>query len=156
MRKDEGVSISDRLDDADLLWRCGRREGALLSVLVAVGATARRRFPHVKTDRAAFVAFMKTTHSWTIAVEHRGTQVDVDQLLYKWLRCELVHEASLPPDVRIDDHFDNPDGCAVRAGGAPSYAVLLSPGWYRFLVDAVRHAPANRHLGLTSVPPAAK
>lgn len=112
--------------------------------------------PTSRPDRAAFVAPMKTTHSWTIAVEHRGTQVDVDQLLYKWLRCELVHEASLPPDVRIDHHFDNPDGRAVRAGGAPSYAALLSPGWYRFLVDAVRHAPANRHLGLTSVPPAAK
>lgn len=156
VRDDSGMSIADRLADADLLWRCGRREGALLSTLVAVGASARRAFPHIKGDRAAFLAFMKTTHGWTITVEHRGTQVDIDHLLYKWLRCELVHEASLPPDVRIDDHFEAPDSCAVRAGGAPNYTVLLSPGRYRFLVDALRNAPANKDLNLASVPQATK
>jgi hypothetical protein len=137
------MSIVDRMADADLLWHHGRREGALLSALVAVSATARRTYPDIAGDRAAFEAFMKTTHGWTIAVEHRGISVDVDLLFYKWLRCELVHAGSLPPDLRIDDEFTDPRQCGVRAGGAPEYTVLLSPGWYQFFVDAVRNAPAN-------------
>jgi hypothetical protein len=140
------VTVVDRLADADLLWYYGRREGALLSVLVAVSATARRTFPQIKGERAAFEAFMKSTHGWTICVEHRGVTVDMDHLFYKWLRCELVHAGSLPPDVRIDDRFTDPASCGVRAGGAPNYTVLLSPGWYQFFVDAVRQAPANGDL----------
>ena len=140
------MSIVDRLADADLLWRYGRREGALLIVLVAVAATAQRTFPGIKGDRAAFEAFMRTTHDWTIAVEHRGEAVDMDHLFYKWLRCELVHKGSLPPDVRIDDNFPDPMACGVRAGGKPEYTVLLSPGWYPFLASAVRMAPVNAGL----------
>lgn len=145
-RHHRGMSIVDRLADADLLWHHGRREGALLSALVAVSATARRTFPEIEGDRAAFEAFMKTTHGWTIAVEHRGVSVDMDHLFYKWLRCELVHAGSLPPDLRINDNFTDPDHCGVRAGGAPNYVVLLSPGWYQFLVGAVRCAPVNADL----------
>jgi len=140
------VSIRERLEDADLLWRNGRFEGALLSVLVAVSATARRSASRRTGDRDAFVAFMKSTHGWTISIEHRGAQVDVDHLLYTWMRCELVHSGALPPDVRLDADFADPTECAVRAGGAPAYTVLLSYGWYHFLVHAVRNAPANRDL----------
>lgn len=41
------MSIKDRLAEADLLWKHGRREGALLSVLVAVAVTARITFPEI-------------------------------------------------------------------------------------------------------------
>ena len=143
---DEFMSIVDRLADADLLWRYGRREGALLIVLVAVAATAQRTFPGIKGDRAAFEAFMRTTNDWTIAVEHRGEAVDIDHLFYKWMRCELVHKGSLPPDVRIDENFPDPMACGVRAGGEPEYTVLLSPGWYSFLTSAVCMAPVNAGL----------
>lgn len=120
----------------------------MLSVLVAVSATARRTFPEVKGDRESFVQFLKTTHRWTLGVEHRGAQVDIDHLFYKWLRCELVHTGELPPDIRISDKFPEPMSCSLRAGGAPEYTVLLSPGWYHFLVDGIRSAGANIDLGL--------
>lgn len=136
------MSIAERLEDADLLWRSGRREGALLSVLVAVSATARRTFPSVG-DREAFVQFLKTAHGWSMGVEHRGELVDIDLMFYKWLRCELVHAGGLPRDIRFDDSFTEPGACGVRAGGKPEFTVLLSPGWYHFLVDAVRGASVN-------------
>ncbi|WP_022883212.1 hypothetical protein [Gryllotalpicola ginsengisoli] len=147
------MSIQDRLEDADLLWRHNRREGALLSVLVAVAATARKAFPQITGDRASFEAFMKTTHDWTISVEHRGQQVDLDHLFYKWLRCELVHTATLPVDLRINDEFSDPDSCTVRAGGAPEHTVLLSPGWYYFLTRAVREAPTNTDITWNTATP---
>lgn len=137
------MSIQDRLEDAALLWSQGRREGAFLSVLVAAAATARKTFPEIKSDREAFEAFMSTTHSWTIEIEHRGKLVDVDRLFYTWLRCELVHTARLPPDLRFDADFADPDTCVVRAGGAPDYTVLLSLGWYDFLVNAVKAAQVD-------------
>jgi hypothetical protein len=137
------MSIAERLVDADLLWSQGRREGALLSALVAVSATARLTFPDARGDHDAFVRFMKTTHRWSMRVQHRGVPVDMDEIFYKWLRCELVHTGGLPRDIRIDDLFTDPTACGVRAGGAPEFTVLISPGWYHFLVDAVRNAPVN-------------
>ena len=134
------AGIRERVADADLLWSHGRREGALLSILVAIAATARLACPDVHGDRRQFVAFLKTTHGWTIAVEFRGQQVDVDTLFYKWLRCQLVHEAYLPLDLKIDDSFTDPGACGVRAGGAPEFTVLISPGWYVFFRDAIGHA----------------
>ncbi|WP_139240928.1 hypothetical protein [Actinomyces glycerinitolerans] len=81
---------------------------------------------------------MKDSHDWTINVEYRGEQVDLDLLFYKWMRCELVHNGGLPVDLPIDESFADPRSCSVRAGGAPDYMVLVSPGWYWFLVGHVR------------------
>lgn len=145
------MSIQERLADADLLWQHGRREGALLSALIAVSATAQKTFPTVKGDRTKFVAFMKSSNRMTFRVEYRGDLVDLYELFYKQLRCPLVHAAELPVDLRIeDDMCDDPNSFAVRAGGAPEYTVLLSSSWYRFLVNAVLNAPANADIWNTA------
>ena len=54
------MSIQDRVEDADCSGRTKRREEALLSVLVAVAATARKTFPQITGDQAKLEAFMKT------------------------------------------------------------------------------------------------
>lgn len=131
------MSAEDRLIDAEHLWAAGRREGALLSIIVAVAASARRAHPSL-TDRAAFVTFLKSRHAWTISVEFRGEQWDLDALFYKWLRCELVHEAGLPVDIRIGASLT---GLEVRAGGPPEDVVLISPDWFGYLADAARSVP---------------
>lgn len=133
----EILSVQERLDDAELLWNQGRRSGALLSVLVAVAALAKIAYPN-RGDRQGFEHFMRTTHDWTISVEFRGKPTDLDHLFYKWMRCELVHDASLPVDIRIDDDFADPETMTVRAGGAPEHVVLLTPAWFAFLTDAAR------------------
>jgi hypothetical protein len=131
------MSAEDRLVDAEHLWAAGRRDGALLSVMVALAASARRTHPAI-TDRDAFVTFLKSRHEWTISVEFRGKLWDLDELFYKWLRCELVHEAALPIDIRIDGSLS---GLEVRAGGAPDYLVLISPDWFSYLAAAARSTP---------------
>lgn len=131
------MSAEDRLVDAEHLWAAGRREGALLSVMVAVAASARRTHSALK-DRDAFVTFLKSRHAWTISVEFRGKLWDLDELFYTWLRCELVHMAALPVDIRIDESLS---GLKVRAGGAPECLVLISPDWFGYLADAARSAP---------------
>ena len=127
------MSIGERIIDAEVLWTAGRREGAFLSALVAVSAAARIEHPSMG-DGAAFRTFLAARHTWNISVEHRGQQVSVDQLMWKWLRCELAHEATMPFDVQLYDPDDDPDALYVRAGGAPNYCVLLSASWYRWLI----------------------
>ena len=53
-------------------------------------------------------------------------------MLYKLLRCQLVHEADLPSDVEFLDDLPE-EQAAVRAGGAPEYVLKLSPGWFHKL-----------------------
>jgi len=48
------MGIVDRVQDAELPWEAGRREGALMSALVAFAATARRVRPEPVKDRDAF------------------------------------------------------------------------------------------------------
>lgn len=57
------MSITDRLRDADLLREHGRHEGALLSTLVAVAATARQVYPQ-DGDGEAFRRFLRDQHDW--------------------------------------------------------------------------------------------
>src|SRR4051794_17852190 len=102
------MSIADRVDDARLLYRNGRGDGALLSLLVAVAATSRRRFPRpargrrghpqqpTDTDGGAFEAFLaaelpKTTRINNFTIHFRGQQRRLESILYEFMRCELTH-----------------------------------------------------------------
>jgi hypothetical protein len=126
------VAIGDRLADAELLWTCRHRGGALLSVLVAATALERKEHPALG-DGEAFRRFTGRAHTWSIEVEHRANPVSVDQLLWKWLRCELAHAGDLPVDVRFWDFDDNPDDLRIQAGGAPEFCIRISDGWYLWL-----------------------
>ena len=141
------MPILDRVTDAEVLWREGRREGALLIALAAVAATARRRYTK-GSDRDAFERFLHDASSVRLSLEFRGEVHTVEHILYKWLRCELVHEGGLPPDVAVvpDPPDLRPGGRWARAGGAPDYRVLFSEAWFYFLLHAVQNAPELSHL----------
>jgi len=132
------MSARARVEDAVLLWNNGRLEGAFLNALIAVAATARRRYPDRK-DRDAFVGFLTDAMSVRLSVEYRGECQPVEYIFYKWLRCELVHEGAIPVDIE----FMQEDGLSVRAGGSPEYVLKLSLGWFHHLIGAVAHAPEN-------------
>jgi hypothetical protein len=138
------MSVRTRVEDALLLWNNGRKEGAFLSALVAVAATSRRRFPDRKAvgDREAFVRFLEAAHTVRISVEYRGECLPVEQIFYKWFRCQLVHEGGLPVDIEfMPDSV--PGTVSVRAGGAPEYLLKVSDGWFDHMVGAVALAPEN-------------
>ena len=138
------MGIRARIDDSLLLWEAGRVEGAFLNALVAVAATARRRFPDriAIGDRDAFVQFLESAHTARISVEYRGKCLPVEQIFYKWFRCQLVHEGSLPVDIEfMDDSM--PGTVSVRAGGAPDFVLKVSHGWFHDMIGAVVSAPEN-------------
>lgn len=138
------MSIRARIEDALLLWEHGRKEGAFLSALVAVAGTSRLRFPDRKAvgDREAFVRFLEAAHTVRTSVEYRGDCLPVEQVFYKWVRCQLVHEGGLPVDIQF--MLDSVPGTfSVRAGGAPEYILKVSEGWFHHLVGTVASAPEN-------------
>ena len=138
------MSIRTRIEDALLLWEQGRLEGAFLCALVAVAASARRQYPDRKSvgDREAFERFLTNAHTVRLSVEYRGECQSIEHILYKWLRCELVHEGGIPIDIEF--MLDSEPGLmSVRAGGAPEYVLKISQGWFHHLIGAVVNAPAN-------------
>src|SRR4051812_7671250 len=97
------MTIAQRLDDAEFLWLAGRREGAMLSALVAFAATARRALPSERSDRVAFQRLFQEQldSGWSITFRDEPTPMSL--LFYKWLRCELVHRGGLPVGLSFND-----------------------------------------------------
>lgn len=138
------MGIRTRIEDALFLWGNGHQEGAFLSALIAVAATARRVFPDRKTvsDRESFERFLADAHSVRISVEYRGECHPVEHIFYKWLRCELVHEGGVPVDIQFMPD-DKPGFMSIRAGGDPEYILKISHGWFHHLVHTIVSAPVN-------------
>src|SRR5205807_872361 len=134
--------IRARVEDALLLYERGRFEGAFLNALIAVAATSRRECPdRAIGDRECFDRFLdRGQRRFRIeAVEFRGQMHPIPHILYKWLRCELVHRGTIPIDVEILED----EGLSLRAGGRPHYVLQLSRGWFHWLVGTVVEAPCN-------------
>lgn len=108
------IGVQARIEDAGVLADNGRYEGALLMLLVAVAATSRRRYPygtpsekkpgHRMSDREAFTTFLRA-EIWRLVREHedhieyRGKRMPIEDFLYNYLRCHLVHEGRTPLDL---------------------------------------------------------
>jgi hypothetical protein len=138
------MSIRNRLEDAQYMWEAGRLEGAFVSVLIAVAATSKLVFPK-RGDKEAFEGFLSQGWFQRISVEYRGEVHPVYHIFYKWIRCELIHEGTIPVDVRfVEDPEQGVLG--IRAGGAPEYVLEVSKGWYFELMATVLEADVNRNL----------
>ena len=139
------MSIRARVEDAEFLWKHERYEGAFLSALSAVAATARLRYPDRKAtkDGDSFRQFLKSGRSGELGVEFRGEPHPIEHIFYKWLRCELVHEGGLPVDIQFMPDA-TPGALSIRAGGEPEFILKLSHGWFHYLLSLVANAPENR------------
>lgn len=139
------MSIRRRVDDAMRLYKLRRFDGALLCALIAAAATARKERPDRKIcDRECFEAFLAKGGALRIVrVEFRGELHPVPHIFYKWLRCELVHEGSIPMDIEFVGHPEDPK-TSVRAGGAPHFVLQLGHGWMFEILHLVRNSPSNK------------
>lgn len=148
------MSIRDRLEDAILLWQHSRKPGAWIQVLIAAAATSRQRFPNMR-DGEAFRTFIRevtaTIVDGTAPAVPGGVNVvfngdsanpmSLDEILYKHLRCNLLHEAVMPSVVCLSDSrlIDN-RLVADLQGGSP---LTIPDFWVLHLAMAVARAPEN-------------
>ena len=133
------MSITNRLVDAKLLYDAGRHEGALLSVLVAVAGSSRRRFPKgtgsranpstKMGDREAFETFigeeMKRVGACSVFFDGRCNSAE--SILYKWLRCSLAHEAELPEQIVFHSGPSSLEASICRDAGPPERLCITHP-----------------------------
>jgi len=152
------MSVRKRLEDAKLLWENGRKEGAWILVLIAAAATSRLRFPNAKSDNEAFRAFIREVTPTIVdpskpaipggihvVVNADGRNpMPLDQVVYKHLRCSLLHEAEVDSNVRLSQSR-MVDGKLVAdfCGGSP---LVIPDFWVMNLAKAVQDAPENAAL----------
>lgn len=140
--------LSWMLSDALDLLSQKRRYSALLILLCAVDALARRRFPKTTRVKQRFEEFLKSKmrrpgrpQLWNIFVPQRNELLAFEHLFYKYLRNPMVHEgARMELDhpkgyaVQIDWH-DLPRG--VKVDGVNNRVVLGGELILNILIDAV-------------------
>ena len=130
--------IQKHIDDSLFLWDNGRHDSAFLIALIAVAAVARRRYPQMK-DGESFEQFLRDTNLRITGVEFRGNLQPLEHIFYKWLRCELVHEASLPVDIQFMAESEL-GWMSIRAGGAPEYVLKIGHGWFHHMIGSVKQS----------------
>jgi len=138
------MSIRARIEDAKILHDMGRIEGCLLSLLVAVAATSRKRYPkNGWLDGDAFKTFLHdemkvlTGCALNFSIEFRGKLRPLQDVLYHFVRCELAHEGAIPGDFILDDRL----GFRVEI---TDKAAIFSQGMLDGLAAVVIHAPENK------------
>lgn len=167
------MSVRQQVEDATFLAQNERYVGALTLLLLAVAASARKCFPKgTKSlekpakdmgDQEAFTLFLggrickvlfgnhggPEYGSSGIAVGFKGHTYDLAYMLYKFYRCELVHEGELPEDVEfvpqqgtvtISTNTGN-SGLSVSISNANK--LVLDHGWIDLLIAAVVRARCN-------------
>ena len=106
------MSVAEYVNGARLCHSNGLNESSLALLLLAVAATARKRYPKGKyTDRKAFETFLLDEmkagnffgpHCQTgVSMMWKGLETTLEAILYD-LRCCLTHEAVLHPQVVYD------------------------------------------------------
>jgi hypothetical protein len=143
------MSIKERIKDADILFKLGRKEGALFLVLVAVAATSRKRYPKIKDDGKAFKKFVseemsKYAPGWKkdtkVQIKFRGKPLWMPHALYKYVRCNLAHEAELPEYIS----FKGENGFNVTV--LNNEQLIISDAIFHYLRKIVIDAPENLDL----------
>lgn len=89
----------------------------------------RQDFPRPMGEGEAFRRFVESRLSVRLSVEFRREQVPIETVFYKWSRCELVYQGELPVDIALKEDTQLGE-LSVWASGAPSYPLLVSPGWF--------------------------
>lgn len=164
------MTIREQVQDASFLAQHGRHIGALTTLMLATAASARRTFPkrtksrekpnEEMSDREAFTLFLggrirkilfgdfgaPDEGTSGVSVEFRGKQHDIALILYKYYRCELVHDGELPEDVE----FVTTSKPGLTIGNrniqisiSVGNKLALDHGWIDLLVEAITNARCN-------------
>lgn len=166
------MAILEQLKDATFLAQHGRYMTSLTTLLLAISASSRRTFPQgtksranptkEMSDREAFTLFLGGRirkilfGDWGgpdegnsgVAVPFRGAQHDVAYILYKFYRCELVHDGELPEDVEFTSIRESGAGVnlckqGMRVSIGAGNTMVLDHGWIDLLQEVVKNARCN-------------
>lgn len=174
------MSIRQQIDDAVFLASVGRYVGSLSILMLAVSASARKTFPqkiknrknkweYVVKDRDAFVRFLRNrflslfssgvdgldSNISLFGTSFLGEISSVEEVLYRYYRCTLVHEGALPCNVEfLSSPTGSESGSLSLEFSGSADKVVFYHGIIEVLIRAVREAKCNgfefgiRHVSL--------
>ena len=160
------MSVRQRLEDTVILDNIGRKDGALLAVLAGVAATSRLRYPDgtksnwkprkKMEDSEAFQTFLgeesESVYGKGLRLKLSSPCPDPDDLsapatnlshpaiMYKYVRCELVHAAKLPHTIEFQRYED---GGLHTSYVAAENKFVFSDNWLSALIRVVVFAREN-------------
>ena len=152
------MSLKERVEDAVVLWKQGRKQGAWVLTLIAAAATARKRYPRPIRDRESLTSFIHDITPTLIygkpSVGKQPTIIfgdrPIEEIIYVDMRCKLVHEGEIEGSVVLDElrMVDGSVRGTMRVGG-DGKPHEFPDFWALHLLKAVREAPENRDLFVT-------
>lgn len=160
------MSIRAQVEDAIFLAKNERFIGALTTLMLAVAASSRKVFPkgtkslekpeEEMRDREAFTLFLggrirkllfgdfggPDIGNSGMSVGFKGKQYDMAYVLYKYYRCELVHNGELPEDIEFAPS-QRPEPGKLSVSISSGDKMVLDHGWIDLLINAVVQAECN-------------
>lgn len=157
------MSITERLEDAEILLKNNRTLGAVTILLTAIDATARKYYPkgtmkpskafsYFLGSRIKSILLNNSTGPYPrnsgLTIEYRGEQKNVEDVIYEFCRCALIHEATMTPDISIEKEGsfvpqltleNNGEAVSIRCGEK----LILGSGWIDLFFAVVRGARLN-------------
>lgn len=144
------MAVADRVKEAIDKMNLGDPVNALIQVCLAVDATAKREYPKnkvgertkkfLRNNQVFLTAFVKLAVGGDILLQLKDKNGEpetkkLEEVLYKLVRCALVHEASISDRIII-----TPDPCF---GLSKDGKFILSRGLIWGMINAVIGSPAN-------------
>ncbi|MFZ3208726.1 MAG: hypothetical protein WA140_07805 [Geobacteraceae bacterium] len=93
------MSIAARLRKAESDLAAGDFEDALIQSLIAVAAMSKLRYPNTKDEFLRKIQPNVSIIGGFLQVQIGGAMLTIEEVLYKHVRCHLVHEAQLSPEL---------------------------------------------------------
>jgi hypothetical protein len=162
------MSVRDRIEEAIHQWAAGRKVGACVPLLIAVAATARKRYPKPTKakpavpsgvrpwpgepagDKVAFTTFILDEMltitggklKYNVAFPFQGRNaVPLEEILYTHLRCPLIHEAEAKAIYFTPTEVIDGKTCSVLKLNDP---LGFPESWISNLCHVVVTAPENK------------
>lgn len=144
------MSIKNRIEKAVKDFQQEDYENALFQSLIAVAATSKKRYP-LKRDGDAFKQYLKdeflpnlqpniSIKGGFFRVPYKGKAIDIETLLYKYIRCHYIHQSELAPNIV----FSGPEtGFNISSD---ENNLILNWGVIEILVRIVVESPENSNL----------
>jgi hypothetical protein len=126
------------------LWSNNRKESAFLLAVVCIAAVSKKRYRLEKDGDAFRKTFRDFQKNVTLSVEFRGKLESIENIFYKWVRCELIHEGEIPIDITFMEDV-KPRSMSIRAGGSPSINLKIGTGWFFHIVNSLRESSESKN-----------
>jgi hypothetical protein len=141
------MSILKRIKKAEADYAIGDYENALIQALIAVDGTSRKRYPTLGNkdrfekllaeDFGPNIGENFGIRGGYIAISYQGEMHKIEHIMYKFLRCSLLHEAAAPPDIE----FVSPT--VGITFGPRGDSLIMNYGLIQTLIRVVKNAPEN-------------